>query len=173
MQLQINTINNWVNWVQPCNERINLTNCIIKKASNESDAWRHCQWVGKSWYKKDQTQFTSDQMPLHNVGSQMNLYNTKYTASHLNIYTHQYLKGCVLFHLSYSLKRKDAQSLHTWKDGRPVITDINRHLFHTSTTKFTPAHFLRPHPSPYFTSCCLRQLGQFCRATLQEHYAPS
>ena len=48
-------------------------------------------------------------MPLDNVGSQLDLYNTKYTELHLNIYKYKYLKGCIIFTYHAAHRKKVAK----------------------------------------------------------------
>lgn len=107
-------------------------------------------------------------MPLDNVGSQMDLYNTKYTASHLNIYTHQYLKVCVFFYLSYSLKRTERMH-NSWipekMEDKSSLISKGIHFTLSLPNSLLPTS--QGHTCLVTSlSCCLRQLGQFCRATL-------
>ena len=48
-------------------------------------------------------------MPLDNVGSQLDLYNTKYTELHLNIYKYKYLKGGIIFTYHAAHRKKVAK----------------------------------------------------------------
>lgn len=74
----------------------------------------------KSWHVKGpQTQFTFHQMPPDNVGSQLDLYNTKYTQLHLNIYKYKYSKGCIFFTYHTAYGKKVAKLLDASKEGGP------------------------------------------------------
>ena len=56
-------------------------------------------------------------MPLDNVGSQLDLYNTKYTELHLNIYKYKYLKGCIIFTYHSAHRKKVAKFLEGSNEG--------------------------------------------------------
>lgn len=94
-------------------------------------------------------------MPLDNVDSQLDLYNTKHTELHLNIYKSKYLKGC-LYYLSYHPGKK--VRLHNFcipqirVAPKPSLNSKSIHFTPILSHSQGPAHIPRPQLNRHFPS---------------------
>lgn len=87
--------------------------------------------------KGPQTQFTFHQMPPDNVGSQLDLYNTKYTQLHLNMY--KYPKGCIFFTYHTAYGKKVAKLLDASRGWPPRLSSLKlKSMYFTPTLLHSP-----------------------------------
>lgn len=87
-------------------------------------------------------------MPLDDVGSELDLYNTKHTELHLYIYKHKYLRRCVFFNLIMQVreKGKGTQLFNTSSEGGPrVVTEIETIIAHSLCHTHPRSHLPRSH----------------------------